>query len=217
VGDIDADGYSDIVTGQGKGGSGRVEVFSGLSLYEQLQKSNKDFLTGRSVTRKASLLDDTFKPYGENYSGSVDVAASYALPRGFDNDQVHQTPSANITTLAVGVSGGASNPSIRNFLFLGDNHSSDVEDHGSHEASGLNATIPMSVKYTSGYNTGRRYVDLQAQYIDLPTGLRGEATIMASTRSGRQDLLYLPETSLQSGDNMMFDSTIFRWNPSSLG
>jgi FtsP/CotA-like multicopper oxidase with cupredoxin domain len=217
VGDIDADGYSDIVTGQGKGGSGRVEVFSGLSLYEQLQKSNKDFLTGRSVTRKASLLDDTFKPYGENYSGSVDVAASYALPRGFDNDQVHQTPSANITTLAVGVSGGASNPSIRNFLFLGDNHSSDVEDHGSHEASGLNATIPMSVKYTSGYNTSRRYVDLQAQYIDLPTGLRGEATIMASTRSGRQDLLYLPETSLQSGDNMMFDSTIFRWNPSSLG
>ena len=220
VGDINADGYSDIVTGQGKGGSGRVAVFSGLSLFEQLQKSKKDFLTGRSVARKAALFEEPFKPYGENYTGSVDVAASYALPRGFEANQVHQTPSANITTLAVGVAGDSANPSIRNFLYLGDNHSTDVEGHQNHEnhgISGLSATIPTSVMYTSGYNTTERYVDLQAQYIDLPTGVRGEATILASTKSGRQDLLYLPETSLQSGDNMLFDSTVYRWNPTSLG
>jgi len=84
VGDVNADGFADILTGQGKGGHGQVEVFSGIKLYEQMKGSNGDVITGQKASRQALLFNDVFKPYGSGYRGAVDVTASYALPRGFD-------------------------------------------------------------------------------------------------------------------------------------
>lgn len=224
VGDVNADGFADILAAQGEGGQGRVEAFDGIALYRLLQEADGDPLTGLRVSRETALLDGLFQPYGPAYSGAVDVVASYALPRGFDPNQVHQTPSANITTLRVGSGGGASDPSIRNFLFVGDEHGSgdhmtgcEGEPHCHHHPSGLAATIPGRVMYTSGYGTATAYTQLEAQYVDLPNGLRGQATLLATTASGRKDLLYLPDSLLQSGDLHTFESTTFGWSPAPLG
>ena len=214
IGDVNADGFADLLTGEGKGGRGRVEVFSGIKLYEQLKKAGRDPLTGQKVTREALLFDDIFQPYGNNYKGAVDVVASYALPRGFDPNQIHQTPSANITTLKVGATGSATDPSIQNWLFTGGGHGADHEDH---DHGGHQAGATSSVTYTSGYSTSTPYVALNAQYIDLSSGLRGEATLLGTTANGQQDILYLPDTSMQSGSRNTFDSTTTTWNPSLLG
>jgi len=215
IGDINADGFDDIVTGQGNGGRGRVEVFSGIKLYEQLNTSGSDAITGLKASRKALLFDDVFQPYGKNYRGAVDVAASYVLPRGFENNQIHQTPSANITTLKVGATGSASDPSIQNWLFVGGGHSGDDQQTNGH--AGHDSGTTQSVIYTSGYNTTTPYVALNTQYIDLPTGLRGQSTLLGTTASGKQELLYLPDTAMQSGNNNTFDSTLYNWNPSVSG
>ncbi len=215
IGDVNADGFDDLVTGQGKGGRGRVEVFSGIKLYEQLNKAGDDVITGQKATRRALLFDDVFQPYGANYRGAVDVAASYVLPRGFENNQIHQTPSANITTLKVGATGSASDPSIQNWLFVGGGHSGDDHQSNGHAGHGSGAT--QSVIYTSGYNTSTPYVALNTQYIDLPTGLRGQSTLLGTTLSGKQELLYLPEKAMQTGSNNTFDSTLYNWAPSLLG
>jgi len=226
VGDINADGFEDIVTGQGKGGRGRVEVFSGIKLYKQLQGAGGDPLTGQRASRGALLFDDVFQPYGKNYRGAVDVAASYALPRGFDTNQIHQTPSANITTLKVGAIGSATNPSIQNWLYVGGGHAET--DHQNQDHTTHHGSASPSVIYTSGYNTSTPYVSLNAQYIDLPqeigqyidvsTGsIRGQATLLGTTANGQQDILYLPDTAMQSGSRNTFDSTTTSWNPSLLG
>ncbi|MBM5795007.1 MAG: hypothetical protein FJ049_02610 [Cyanobacteria bacterium M_surface_7_m2_037] len=215
IGDVNADGFADLLTGQGKGGRGRVEVFSGIKLYEQLKQAGGDPLTGQKATREALLFDDVFQPYGKTYKGAIDVAASYALPRGFDPNQIHQTPSANITTLKVGATGSATNPSIQNWLFTGGGHGE--ADHQSHDHAGHQASATSSVTYTSGYNTSTPYVALRAQYIDLPSGLRGQATLLGTTANGQQDILYLPDTAMQSGSRNTFDSTTTSWNPSLLG
>ena len=215
IGDVNADGYADIVTGQGNGGSGCVEVFSGLNLSQQIKSSGGDVVTGLKASDMAKLFTDMFQPYGSDYRGSVDVAAGYTLPRGYLANQVHQTPSANITTLKVGASGSTTDPTIRNFIYVGGDHGEG--DHQSHSSAGHDTTPSSSVTYTSGYNTSTRYSSLATQYIDLPTGERGQSTILATTNSGRQDLLYLPDTSLQSGVMNTFDSTVFNWNPASLG
>ena len=221
MGDVNADGFADIVASQSEGGSGRVEAFSGINLYKQLEASGGDPLTGLRATQQARLFTDPFKPYGDGYHGAVDVAVSYVLPRGFNVkkgqvEQVHQTPSANITTLQVGASGSVTSPSIRNFLYLGAvDHTQG--HHGAVNPAGLDATVPENVMYTSGYGTSQTYVKLKTQYVDLPSGLRGQSTLLATTASGRQDLLYLPDTAMQSGDLKIFDSTVFQWNPTLLG
>lgn len=215
VGDVNADGFSDILTGQGKGGRGRVEVFSGIKLYEQLKTAGGDSVTGQKASRGLLLFDDVFKPYGNDYKGAVDVAASYALPRGFDPNQIHQTPSANITTLKVGATGSTSNPSIQNWLYIGEGHGET--DHQNHNDGAHGSQTTSSVIYTSGYSTSTPYVALKAQYIDVPTGLRGQATLLGTTASGQQELLYLPDTAMQSGSRNTFDSTTTNWNPSLIG
>ena len=215
IGDVNADGFADIVTGQGKGGRGRVEVFSGIKLYEQLSSAAGDPLTGKRVSRQTLLFDDVFQPYGKNYRGAVDIAASYGLPRGFDPNQIHQTPSANITTLKVGATGNAENPSIQNWLFIGGEHGET--NHENHGNANHDAASTSSVIYTSGYNSSTPYVALNAQYIDLPTGLRGQATVLGTTKSGQQELLYLPDSAMQSGSRNTFDSVVYNWNPSLLG
>jgi len=62
--------------------------------------------------------------------------------------------------------------------------------HQNHGGSGHDTSSQSSVIYTSGYNTSTPYISLQAQNIDWPTGLRGQATILATRRSGKQELLY---------------------------
>ncbi|MEY3964012.1 MAG: hypothetical protein RLZZ106_1267, partial [Cyanobacteriota bacterium] len=183
--------------------------------YEQLKQAGGDPLTGQKATREALLFDDVFQPYGKTYKGAIDVAASYALPRGFDPNQIHQTPSANITTLKVGATGSATNPSIQNWLFTGGGHGE--ADHQNHDHAGHQAGATSSVTYTSGYNTSTPYIALRAQYIDLPSGLRGQATLLGTTANGQQDILYLPDTAMQSGSLNTFDSTTNSWNPSILG
>ncbi len=119
VGDIDADNFADILIGEGEGGSGGVLAFSGIELYKNNLLERKDRLTGEDLAASSSMIDGGFHPYGCEYTGAVDVAATYVLPRGFGVDQLTQSVYANITTLAVNKMDADDDPVLRNFLFLG--------------------------------------------------------------------------------------------------
>ena len=95
VGDINGDGFEDIIVGQGSTGRGLVEVYSGLLI------KNTGTINGIDTAHTTTLLSDEFQPYGSEYIGEVDVTSGYILqrpdkPNGFPV----QTNKANLITLA---------------------------------------------------------------------------------------------------------------------
>ena len=222
VGDINADGFADILTGQGSGGNGLVQAFSGVKIYKALQSGTSDSLTGISLTDSVEMIGGIFQPYGQNYRGSVDVAASYILPRGFEANQIHQSLYANITTLAVGRQSTNLNPSVRNFLYLGEpmDHDMMSMDHASMDTMSSKASsqyvLPDSIAYSSSIKVKGASKGIQTQYIDWSSDQRGEATLLLTPQFGNQQLVYLPDTTMQSGEWNILSGQTKAWHPSRL-
>ncbi|MFM7225818.1 MAG: multicopper oxidase domain-containing protein, partial [Actinomycetota bacterium] len=136
IGDIDADNFADIIIGEGEGGSGTVMAYSGLEIYKNSLLSSQDQITGSRLAGVSSMIKGGFYPFGCDYKGAVDIAATYILPRGFAPDQITQSVYANITTLAVNKQDAPEDPALRNFLFLGHLHGHAGQFRGKEDLRG---------------------------------------------------------------------------------
>ena len=133
VGDVDGDNFSDIIVGQGAGGSGLVEAYSG----QLIDAEGK--LDGYKTAEQTSIFQDAFQPYGDSYHGEVEVTSGYSLQRPQEpNEKPSQTNNANITTLAVD-NLADKQEKIKVFSFLGGHHGS----HGSSESSDTDESMEM--------------------------------------------------------------------------
>ncbi|KST65755.1 DUF4114 domain-containing protein [Mastigocoleus testarum] len=102
VGDANGDNFDDIIVGQGSGGRGLVEIYNGLEIDKLIRNGEAESLDGDEVADKTSLLSEEFQPYGDSYTGEVEVTSGYVLQTPDEpNGERSQTNNANITTLAV--------------------------------------------------------------------------------------------------------------------
>ena len=96
VGDANGDNFEDLIVGQGKGGEGFLEVYDGRLIDTQGN------LNGHETAQKTALLSEPFQPYGDTYTGEIEVTSGYILQKPSEpNGERVQTNNANITTMAV--------------------------------------------------------------------------------------------------------------------
>lgn len=196
VGDVNSDNFADILVGQGAGGEGLVEAFDGLALTQLIKRSSsRDPLTGRSVAKRTALFDGDFKPYGPDYSGAVDVASGYILPRPeqFIEGQTVQTSYANFTTLAVDQQSSASNPSVKLFYASGGSGGAHGSGHSSHSAS---KDLPV---LATSLNIQDRLSGITDTFFDLSSRPeeRGYAGLVGTTAAGQNVLYWIAPDAVQ--------------------
>lgn len=158
AGDINSDNFVDIIVGQGKGGTGRVEAFSGRLIFDVIQNSaggnNGDAsvhgvnpLDGNALSKATELFTDVFRPFADDeYTGAVDVSSGYILPRPEDQqtndqlDQVIQSSFANLIALKVNSDSSKDLPSIKTFYYTGGSGHASHTDHGNYDEQTMFAT-----------------------------------------------------------------------------
>ena len=203
VGDVNSDNFADVIVGQGSGGEGLVEAFDGRALAQVIKGGSKrDALTGKSIAARTSLYGGKFQPYGSNYTGAVDVASGYILPRpeSFIEGQIVQTSYANLTTLAVDQQSTASNPSVKLFYAAGGSGGGKHSGHSGHSSSGDAPVLAASL------NVEEKLRSITDTFFDLSNrpDQRGYAGLVGTTASG-QDLLYwIDPTTIQDPSTNIF-------------
>ena len=216
AGDINSDNFVDIIIGQGEGGHGLVEGFDGRKIFEARQADQViDPIDGMAMASSTALYKGKFQPYGDDYTGAIDVASGYILPRPDNNipGQIVQTSYANFTTLAVNKKSSEKNPSIRSFFYTGGGHvhaTSDSEGDMDMNSMGLSShsshsdDLPLPAASLDPDQTLR---SITGTFFDLGPSPdeRGFGGLVAETRKNEQLLLYIDPNSLQDSDNGIFD------------
>lgn len=213
-GDINSDNFADIIIGQGNGGEGLVEAFDGLSLSELVKadsRMNPQLMrfknararttrNGRYVAAQSAMFTDRFQPYGPDYTGSVDVASGYILPRPEAHipDQVVQTSFANLTTLAVDQDSSEQNPSIKSFYV------SVAEAAHGNSAHVHESDVPM---FVAAINPDEKLISITDTFFDLSSDPldRGMAGLVAGTTTGANHLYFIAPDAIQNSTTNIFD------------
>ncbi|MEO0685926.1 MAG: VCBS repeat-containing protein, partial [Cyanobacteria bacterium J06649_11] len=133
VGDADGDNFEDIIVGQGRGGQGKVEIYSGLEIDKLVRNGKAATFDGKEVAHETSLLDTEWKPYGDSYTGEVEVTSGYVLQTpDTPNGERSQTNNANVTTLAVDELSD-DQKKVKIHTFIGGHHTGHGSDDASHQ------------------------------------------------------------------------------------
>jgi len=185
VGDVNGDNYHDIIVGQGDGGRGLVEAYSGILLTAVIDSGQINNLTGNDVAHDTALFSQEFQPYGTDYTGEVKVTSGYILSRPeIPNGQPIQTSHANITTLAIGdVPQGKESIQVWTYLGGGHGHSSS----SSHSTT----TVEPEFRLDKSITPAKKIVNIFGTFADIPGGQRGEPVLFAQTESGETELIHL--------------------------
>ncbi|MFB2917577.1 multicopper oxidase domain-containing protein [Aerosakkonema funiforme] len=217
VGDVDGNNFDDIIVGQGQGGRGLVEIYSGLAIN---QMGNLD---GQQTAAETKLLSETFQPYGD-YNGEIKVTSGYVLQRpDVPNEENVQTYHANITTMAVGnVPQG--HEAIKIFTLVGgEGHGEEsggmqaAQGHQSAEggetqaAEGEEMGIPAVLRMDKEFTPDGNIQEISGTFADIAGLSRGEPVIFALGASGQPELIRLQEKniaqSLNSSSNFRLETT----------
>ena len=184
IGDVNGDNYDDIIVGQGDGGQGLVEAYSGLLLTDLIESGQIDNLTGNDVAHDTALFSQKFQPYGTDYTGEVKVTSGYILSRPeIPNGQPIQTSHANITTLAIAdVPQGTE--SIQVWTYLGGGHGHSSSENGDH-------TTEPELRLDKSITPANKILNISGSFADIPNGQRGEPVLFAQTASGETELIHL--------------------------
>ncbi|MBL6802540.1 MAG: multicopper oxidase domain-containing protein [Synechococcus sp. BS307-5m-G38] len=216
AGDINSDNFVDIIIGQGKGGHGLVEGFDGRKIFESRQADQViDPMDGMAMANSTAMYKGKFQPYGEDYTGAIDVASGYILPRPDNNipGQIIQTSYANFTTLAVNKKSSEENPSIQSFFYTGGGHvhattvsEGDMEMNSMDHSSNSPNSDDMPL-LAAALDPDQKLRSITGTFFDLgPTpDERGFGGLVAETKKNEQMLLYIDPNSLQASDTSIFD------------
>jgi hypothetical protein len=184
VGDINGDNYDDVIVGQGEGGRGLVEVFSGILI------QSEGSLVGKDTAHATALLTKEFQPYGPDYTGEVDVTSGYVLQRpDTPNDFPTQTNNANLTTLAKG-NKPDDYDQIQVFTYTGGGHG---EHSSSHSSNSDEEEMHLDYSVTLAGNTQ----EILGTFADLEGYNRGEPVMLTRRENGQYDIVYLAEENEQ--------------------
>ncbi len=215
AGDANGDNFDDLIVGQGNGGKGLVEVYSG-----QLLEGQK----GATPQETAALTAMTaLQPYGAGYTGEVEVASGFVLQRPeVPNGGAVQTYHANITTLAVDGAPAGQN-AVKIFTYTTDAHlgghmgghgATEHGDHAAHEGhdhgtptaaandereghdghSGHHGEIvplPPEVRLDAEFTPNVPWQALNGSFADLPDLPRGEPILFGLGLAGKLEITYL--------------------------
>ncbi len=233
AGDINSDNFVDIIVGQGSGGMGMVEVFDGRALTSVIKNKQGDNIDdektagikpfkGKKVAHATEAYDTMFHPF-PGYTGEVDVASGYILPRpSYDpNDetlseqkegQIVQTSYANFTTLAVDKKSSEEDPSIKSFFYTGGsshaNHSNTEQSHVGHSGGSL-PSLAVSL------NIDKKITSINNAFFDLSDALddRGMNGLVITTQKGEEFLHYIEPTTVQEGEFSIMDTVAINITP----
>ncbi|MDJ0736279.1 MAG: multicopper oxidase domain-containing protein [Nostocaceae cyanobacterium] len=214
AGDVNGDNFDDIIVGQGAGGKGLVEVYSGVEIDALIRENPADALDARKAAHETVLFKD-FKAYGDSYTGEVEVTSGYVLQTPYEpNGAAVQTQNANITTLAVdGAPDGYDQVQVFTYTASahygshgssdesGDStdssHDSGHEGHGSshdsgHEGHG-SSDAADDIRLDASFTPDGDIKEISGTFADIPDGDRGQSSIFSRQEDGNYQLVYLQE------------------------
>lgn len=189
VGDINGDNFDDILTAQGEGGSGLVEAYSGILLDELIRSGEINNLTGTDIAHETALLTEEFRPYGDSYSGEIEITSGYILQTpDVPNDYAIQTNAANITTLAVGDL-PEGQEKIKIHTFVGGGHHSHRSENGEEENDS------PEVRLDKEFTPDEDLKEISGTFADV-NGNRGQGVLFAQGIEGESQLIHLQEENI---------------------
>lgn len=214
-GDVDGDNFDDIIVGQGSGGRGLLELYSGRLI------DGQGSLDGSETAHKTALLSEPLQPYGDSYQGEIEVTSGYILQRPeVPNGEPVQTYHANITIMAMGdVPDG--HEQVKVFTYLGEEHHSEEREGdlgGSQEGGGQHehgadhehahgadheegSGDSLEVRLDKEFTPDSKLEQLSGTFADV-SGLRGEPVLFARNSSGDPELIHLQEKNIPTWINI---------------
>ena len=232
VGDINSDNFVDIIVGQGEGGVGAVEAFSGRRIFDVIQNSKgieiggEDVkginpLNGRKLADATSLFTGDFRPFKEdNYKGAIDVSSGYILPRPENNqtqeevdEQVIQSSFANLIALKVDSKSTKKSPSIKTFYYTG---GSGHAAHGNGEMGSMAMAVSEDIPtLESSLDIRERLTSINGSFIDLSPNPknRGQGALIGRLEDGREYAYTIDSNEIQKGKMQTFKHRSTSLNP----
>lgn len=201
VGDANGDNFDDIIVGQGSGGRGLVEIYNGIEIDKLIRNGQAVSLDGDEVADKTSLLSEEFQPYGDSYTGEVEVTSSYVLQTpDAPNGERSQTNNANITTLAVDdVPDG--HEQLKIHTFLGGHHTghemesdmeSEMESDMDSDMDSMDMDDSTEMRVDKEFTPDGEIQELSGSFADIE-GERGEGVIFSRQADGDYQLIHLKD------------------------
>ncbi|QNJ02251.1 multicopper oxidase domain-containing protein [Synechococcus sp. PROS-U-1] len=223
TGDINSDNFVDIIVGQGEGGQGAVEAFSGRLIFDVVKNSQGSKIGAKSVqgidphkgakvAKATSLFTDHFRPFADdNYTGAVDVSSGYILPTPEEsqsqeevNAQVIQSSFANLIALKVDSPSSKKSPSIKTFYYTGGSSHDGHGSHEGHEGHGDMSTMKMNndvPTLESSLNIKNPLSSINGTFIDRSSNVdeRGHGALIGQHPDGRQYAYTIDDNEVQQG------------------
>ena len=220
AGDINSDNFGDILVGQGEGGVGAVQAYTGRKIFEVI-KNNQGSTIGTDDVQGVDPMDPEamaiatelykgdFQPFeSEGYTGAVDVASGIILPRPEEapasqeenESQIIQSSFASFITLKVNEKTTKRNPSIKFFYYTGgschESHTGNMSEISGHESTDT-PTFEASI------NPKQRLTSLNGTFVDVSSDLddRDYGAIIGQLEDGRQYAYYIDDSTKHSGVN----------------
>lgn len=210
IGDANGDNFDDLIVSQGKGGRGLVEIYSGLEI------DSHGSLDAEETTTKTALLSEIFQPYGENYTGEIEVTSGYILQRPNEpNGASIQTNNANITTMAVDEV-SEDYEQIQVFSYLGGaHHGGGEESHGESGDSHSSQETPHSINeeespkiaLETAFTPEAKIEQLNGTFADLPNLPRGEPVLFTKDIDGDSEIIHLQAENIPQSFELLADSS----------
>jgi len=195
-GDVNGDNFEDLMVT----GGGSLALYDGLSL-DGLLRDGVDTLDGVETASAIALLDEAVKPYGDSYTGEIEVTSGYILQTPLEpNEQPVQTNNANITTMALGDL-PAGEETIKVHTYAGGHHHTGHDTNT--EAVNTNETETTSpLRVDVAFTPEENLTTLSGTFADIPTGNRGTGVLLGQSGNGTQEIIYLQEENLPATLNV---------------
>jgi hypothetical protein len=210
VGDLNGDNFGDILISQGNGGRGLVEAYDGKMLDGLITSGQIRNLSAIGVAHDTSMFAEAFQPYGDSYTGEIEITSGYNLQTPeTPNDSPIQTSAANITTVAIGDLPAGQEP-VKIHSFFGGGH------HSSSDHSGDNAEGAPEIRLDKEFTPSGNIEEIAGTFADI-NGDRGQGVLFTRDGQGNNKLIHLQEQNIpeeitvESPVTDLFDSPFYRF------